>query len=163
VALYVVLGVGVFVLVAAGVASWLFLRSEQGQRVLEAARQGVEWAEQAGRAPGTAELRESGCETAMVTSFDQMLDLAAEFVPEEAKSQVEENPLAEETLVLCLLGGFSDAKVDCAEVARVYGAAVPDSPERFVVVVQKQGRTQVQCQGFFAPDGRFLGDLDRES
>jgi hypothetical protein len=40
---------------------------------------------------------------------------------------------------------------------------VPDAPERFVVVVQKQGRSQQQCQGFFAPDGRFLGELGEES
>jgi hypothetical protein len=29
-------------------------------------------------------------------------------------------------------------------------------------VVQKQGRSQQQCQGFFAPDGRFLGELGEE-
>jgi hypothetical protein len=163
VALYVVLGLGVLLIVIAGIGSWLFLRSEEGQRVLEAARQGVEWAEDAAQAPGTAELRESGCETAMVTRFGQMLDLAAEFLPEETRDGIEENPLAEETLVLCLLGVFSDAEADCGEVARVYGASVPDAPERFVVVVQKQGRSQQQCQGFFAPDGRFLGELGEES
>jgi hypothetical protein len=72
VALYVVLGLGVLLIVIAGIGSWLFLRSEEGQRVLEAARQGVEWAEDAAQAPGTAELRESGCETAMVTRFGQI-------------------------------------------------------------------------------------------
>jgi hypothetical protein len=163
VALYVVLGLGVLLIVAGAIASWLFLRSEQGQRVLGAARQGVEWAEEAARAPGTAELRESGCEMAMVTTFGQMLDLAAEFFPEETRDQIEENPHAEETLVLCLLGVFSDAAGDCSEVARVYGAAVPDAPERFVVMVQKQGHSQGQCEGFFAPDGRFLGELGGES
>ena len=45
VALYVVLGLGLLLIVIAGIGSWLFLRSEQGQRVLEAARQCVVWAE----------------------------------------------------------------------------------------------------------------------
>lgn len=163
VALYVVLGLGALLIVLAGIATWLFVRSEEGQRVLEAAREGVALAEAAGQAPGTDQLRESGCETAMVTTFRQMFGLAAEFLPAEQRGEVEESPLADETLVLCMLGIFSDAAPDCGDVARVYGAAVPDPPERFVVVVEKQGLSQGQCQGFFAPDGRFLGELDDDA
>jgi hypothetical protein len=162
VGLYVILGLGMLLIVVGGIAFWLFLRSDEGQRMLAAARQGVEWAEEAAQAPGTAELREFGCETAVVTTFDQMLELAAELFPEEAGAELEENPLADETLVLCMIGFFSDAAVDCAGVARVYGAAVPDAPERFVVMTQKQGRGKGECQGFFAPDGRFLGELGSE-
>jgi hypothetical protein len=163
VALYVVLGLGALLIVLTGIATWLFVRSEEGQRVLEAAREGVALAEAAGQAPGTEQLRESGCETAMVTTFGQMFDLAAEFLPAEQRGEIEESPLADETLVLCMLGVFSDAAPDCGDVARVYGAAVPDPPERFVVVVEKQGLSQGQCQGFFAPDGRFLGKLDDDA
>lgn len=160
VALYVVLGLGALLIVVAGIASWLFVRSEEGQRVLAAAREGIAWAEAAGKAPGTDQLRASGCESAMVTTFGQMLGLADEFLPAEQRGDVEESPLDDETLVLCMLGIFSDAAPDCGEVARVYGAAVPDPPERFVVVVQKQGLNPGQCQGFFAPDGGFLGELE---
>jgi hypothetical protein len=163
VALYVVLGLGALLIVVAGIATWLFVRSEEGQRVLEAAREGVAWAEAAGQAPGTDQLRESGCEVAMVTTFRQMLGLAAEFLPAEQRGEVEESPLADETLVLCMPGAFSDAVPDCGDVARVYGAAVPEPPERFVVVVEKQGLGRGQCQGFFAPDGRFLGELDNDA
>jgi hypothetical protein len=162
VALYVVLGLGALLIAVVGIATWLFLRSEEGQQVLAAARQGIAWAEEAGRAPGTEQLRESGCETAMVTTFGRIFDLAADLLPAEQRGEVEASELADETLVLCMLGAFSDKTADCGEVARVYGEAVPDAPERFVVVVQKQGRNQGQCRGFFAPDGRFLGKLDDE-
>jgi hypothetical protein len=39
---------------------------------------------------------------------------------------------------------------------------VPDAPERIAVMVQQQGRSEVQCQGFHAHDGSFLGPLGRE-
>jgi hypothetical protein len=160
VALYVVFGLGALLLVGAGVAAWLFLRSETGQHVLDAAKEGASWAEEASHAPGTDALREAGCENAMVSSFGQILGLASHFLPPEKASDLQQNPLAQETVVVCQIGLFSKAEPDCAAMASVYGSAVSDPPERFVVMVQRQGLGRRACQGFYAPDGSFLGPIE---
>lgn len=159
VALYVLFGLGALVLVLGGIAAWLFFRSETGQRVLEAAKEGTAWAQEAAAAPGTDALRQAGCDTAMVTTFGRVLDFTAQLLPPERAAEIERGEAADETLVICQLPLLSDTQPDCAEMARVYGSAVPDPPARFVVMVQRQGLRPRQCQGFYAPDGTLLDDL----
>lgn len=160
VALYVAFGFGALVVVGSAIAAWIFLRSETGQHVLAAAKEGASFAQEAAGAPGTDALREAGCENAMVSTFGRMMDVAAHLLPPEKAGQLQKSPLAQETVVLCQIGMFSKHQPDCGAMASVYGSAVSDPPARFVVMVQRQGLGQRACQGFYAPDGRFLGPLE---
>jgi hypothetical protein len=162
IALYAAFGVGALLLLVGAIATWIFLRSEQGQKVLEVAKESVAFAEEAMQAPGTEELRAAGCAQAMVMSSARMLELMGELVPELREGGADAGSLADATVVLCQLGMLEGKGPDCAEVARLYAASVPDAPERVAVIVQGQGRSKAECQGFHARDGSFLGPLGRE-
>ncbi len=161
-AVYVLFGVGIFVLVAGGIATWLFLQTEQGQKIVEVVKQGAEWMTEASQAPGTAELRDAGCEMALVSEMSKAFDLFMTLVPnEEQKNEVLEQMeaagnLQERLLVMCTLPRIGLAAPDCGGLARTYGEAVPTAPESFFLVVIRQGDDAPSCQGIYAADGTLL-------
>ena len=63
------------------------------------------------------------------------------------------------TMVVCQVSGNQDNVPTCADVARVYAAAVAEAPERFGVSVQ--GARGASCDGTFARDGAFVEPLQR--
>ena len=162
VALYVLFGVGLFVIVGGGIATWLFLQTEQGQKVIEVVKQGAEWMTEASQAPGTAELRDAGCEMALVSEMSKAFDLFMTLVPdEEAKSEALEQmeaagDLHERLLVMCTLPRIGLADLDCGRFARTYSEAVPTAPESFLLVVIRQGDDAPSCQGIYSTDGTLL-------
>jgi len=159
IALYIVLGIGTLLVITAGIGTWLFLRSERGQKLIEVATNGIDLARKASQAPGTDALRKAGCSQAMVIPTSQVLKLVGEFGPDVSREMPES--LRDGTLVMCQLATKDDAGPDCAAVARIYAAAAPQSPERFGVIVQNQRGRQAKCQGSYARDGSFLGSLDQ--
>ena len=112
-------GLGLFAIVAVGIALWLFLESEQGQRVVEAAKQGASWMTEASQAPGTAELREAGCNNALVSEMSKAIDTFMAFLPDETqKSELLEEMesaggLETQWLVMCSLSPLGATKPDC--------------------------------------------------
>ncbi len=90
VAVYVLFGVGLFVLVGGGIATWLFLQTEQGQKIVEVVKQGTEWMTEASRAPGTAELRDAGCEMALVSEMSKAFDHFLKLQPDGEQKSVHE-------------------------------------------------------------------------
>jgi hypothetical protein len=156
-AVYVALGLGLLMLLATGIGIWVFLRSETGQRVMEAAREGITHAREAASAPGTGALRGAGCDQAMVLPLGRIFEILG-VTPGSRGGRSGTRRLPSETVVLCQLSRL-DAGPDCAGVARVYADAVPTAPERFAVLVQALGGRS-KCEGIYAPDGSFLESLD---
>jgi hypothetical protein len=165
VALYVLFGIGLFVLVAGGLSTYFFLQSEQGQKILQVAKDGAEWVTVASQAPGTEELREAGCEAAMISDAGSAVDIFMTLIPEpgkqaeireELEAQAGQTSLDELLLVICTLPRFNVNSPRCEELARTYGDAVSTAPLSFYVLVVAQGRDEPSCQGMFAPDGRLL-------
>ena len=161
-ALYTIFGLGLFAIVAVGIALWLFLESEQGQRVVEAAKQGASWMTEASQAPGTAELREAGCSNALVSEMSKAIDTFMSFLPDETqKSELLEEMesaggLETQWLVMCSLSPLGAAEPDCGELARTYADAVPSAPESFLLVVLRQGDDAPSCRGIYSADGTLV-------
>jgi hypothetical protein len=162
VTVYVLFGVGLFVLVAGGIATWVFLQTEQGQKVVEVVKQGAEWMTEATQAPGTAELRDAGCEMALVSEMSKAFDLFMTLLPdEEQKREVLEQMeaagnLQERLLVMCTLPRTGLADPDCGGLARTYAEAVPTAPDSFFLVVVQPGDDAPSCQGVYSTDGTLL-------
>jgi hypothetical protein len=164
IALYVLFAVSLFFIVSGSIAAYFFLQSERGQQILEVAQQGAEWITVASQAPGTDELREAGCEAAMVSDAGSALEIFMTLVPEEqqadARAALEEGagnqPLDELRLVICTLPRFTSRPPACNELARLYGDTVPTAPESFYLMVMQQGQSAPSCQGVYAPDGTLL-------
>lgn len=139
-----------------GVGTCMFMRSETGQKIVRTAREGFEVVREATTAPGTQELRERGCEMALVMAFTRMFEVLKEISPEVAKEAGKQKMPGNGTVVMCQIRrGATDAP-DCPEVARTYGAAVPQPPASFGVIVQEPGVREARCQGTYSPDGTFI-------
>lgn len=151
-ALYIMLGLGAFILVVGAIGIWLFLRSETGRQFTETVSSGIALTTEATRAPGTQELRAAGCSQAMVIPAARMFELLGAAAPEV---RAESGAFGEQTVVMCQLSTADDSAPDCADVARIYAAAVPDGPERFGVIVQAQ-RGGALCDGAYGRDGSRL-------
>jgi hypothetical protein len=159
-ALYIMLGLGTLVVVATGIAAWLFFRSEQGQKVVKAVSESMTVMQQATQAPGTTELRKAGCTQAMVLHSAELLEKLGEIFP-EAPKEIPDS--AGGTFVMCQINSNTEG-LDCPAVARIYAKAVPDAPESFGVMVQSQrvASADTKCQGTYARDGTFLGSLEQK-
>jgi hypothetical protein len=165
IALYALFGVGLFVLVIGALAAYVALRSPQGQKVVEAMKQGMSWIMEAQRAPGTAELREAGCDTALVTSPSDAAEAFRELMPEQARKGLEERetaPQLEHDMVICVVGRMTLASPDCSALARIYAAATGSPSESFIVRVQRQGHDDAACQGLYDGEGEFIESIEDE-
>lgn len=165
VALYVLFGVGLFVVVAGGIATWIFLQSEEGQKVLKVAREGTEWVVTASQAPGTEELRGAGCEAAMVSDAGSAFKVFSTLLPdpqkeEEIRTQLEaqtgQGSLDDLLIVICTVPRLSTSQPRCDDLARTYSSAVDQVPDSFYVLVMKQGQNAPSCQGIYSPAGELL-------
>lgn len=156
-ALYIALGVGVLLVLVAGAGVWLFLRSEQGQRLVTVAREGMTMAQEAMTAPGTDALRSAGCRQPMVMSSARLTELARVLGPEGPAENI--SALGVETLVVCQSIREEGSAPGCSEIARTYAAAVPDAPARFAVTVT-HARGGTACQGVYTPDGTLIEPVE---
>ena len=114
-------------------------------------------------APGTDELEEAGCEDALVLDMRKVVRLTedlAEEIGDEGDVQVPEEEW-QKHIVVCQ-HRFRKPKLSCAEVAAVYGRAVPTAPREFGVSVQAGLGNESVCQGVYAPDGSLVSPLEAE-
>jgi len=162
IALYVLFGLGLFVVVVGSISVYAFLQTERGKQFLQVARDGAAWLTVASQAPGTEELRGAGCEAAMVSSAGEALAIFMTLVPEEEKrDEIRSNleaeagnvPLDELLLVVCTLPRFTTTRPECGDLARTYGEAVPTAPQSFYMLVIQQGQQDPSCQGLYDPEG----------
>ena len=155
--------VGAIVLLITGIKAALFIGGEDGQRMIEGIKETAEIAMEAQEAPGTEELVSAGCDTASVMNMGEMMGAVSNFVGEEDRQEIEEISQSQMVLVLCQVSFGSKAPLECDEIARVYGAAVPDAPDEFMAQSQKAGRIKDHCLGVYQPDGTFVSDVGEDT
>ena len=159
----IVVVVGAIVLLITGIKAAQFFGGEDGKRMVEGIKETVEIAEAAQGAPGTDELRAAGCDTASVMNMGDMMGAVSNFVGEEDREEIEEIASSGKLLVLCQVSFGAGEPLECDELARIYGAAVPDAPEEFMVQSQKAGRIKDHCLGVYRPDGTFVSDVGEDT
>ena len=158
--IYVVLGLVAFLALAFGVGTCMFMRSDTGQKVIQAAKDGFTLINEAANAPGTSELRESGCEQAMVMPVDRMIELVGQVMPNARESIRRARLPGDGTVIVCQTRPDQNPMPSCTDIVRVYVEAVPEAPERFGVVVQDRGAREARCQGTYGRDGTFIEPFD---
>ncbi len=152
----------IVLLAVAGAGVARFASTEDGQRVFEGIKEGYALAVEGTTAPGAQELRDAGCQEAMVTTVSQLTTLVAAFVPEGEESEdLAAMTESQEVLLFCQVQAWNKTP-DCGELARVYGDAVEPAPAQVVVMVQKQGQSDPVCSGYYVPDGTRLGAVSGE-
>ena len=106
-------------------------------------------------APGTQALLALGCDQAAVIPVGEAVALLQDLAPEAPPPEV--GPEASGiSWVYCRNHLGSAASPSCEAVAETYAAEVRPM-DRFLVVVRRPGDTQ--CQGYFDPAGRRMGDV----
>jgi len=162
VALYALFAIGLVAVLGGAAAVYLFLQSEEGQKLTEVARGGMEWLAVATDAPGAEELRGAGCEVAMVNSAGSAIQVIQPLLQGDAEAadalgELENlgTDLEELTLVVCVLPRLSIGSRECGEFARTYAGAVEFPPDEFALFVMRQGQDQPTCSGLYAPDGEL--------
>ncbi|CAG0961026.1 hypothetical protein MYXO_00760 [Myxococcaceae bacterium] len=160
---YFVLGLGAVLLLLGGVGMFLFLRTEQGQKILTLAREGRALLAEASSAPGTTELRDVGCEAALVLPAGKIADLLRQLEPAARSDEIGAGFLsagslpAETPVVFC--SQRQPGVPDCSAAARIYSAALAQPPERFVVLMAPRQGALAGCSGVFGADGTRVEDL----
>jgi len=165
--LYFLLGLGAVLAFVAGVGLYLFLRTEQGEKILTIARQGSALLAEATLAPGMDELRSIGCETALAVPAGKIVALFRQLEPEGRKGEVEEGFLsvggldADTPVIFCAQKSGQAGTPDCASAGKVYASVQATPPARFVVLMAPRRGDLAGCSGIYAPDGTRLADLPK--
>lgn len=163
--LYFLLGLMFVVALVGGVGLYLFLRTDQGKKILEVARQGSALLSEAAVAPGTSELREIGCETALVVPAGKIVELFGQLEPQVRMGELERGFVsvgrlsAGTPVVFCAQKRGQAGTPDCASAARAYASAVKPPPERFAILMTPRRGDLAGCSGIYAPDGARVADL----
>ncbi len=163
--LYFLLGLGGVLLLVGGVGLYLFVRTDQGKKMVTVFREGTALLAEAALAPGTGELRGIGCETALVVSAGKIVDLFRQLDPEGKAGEVGQGFLAvgdlatDTPVVFCQQKRGQAGTPDCASAAKVYASVTSPPPARFVVLMAPRSGDLAGCSGIFGPDGTRLADL----
>lgn len=161
--LYFLLGLGAVLLLVGGVGVYLFLRTPQGQKILTLAREGTAILAEAAMAPGTSELRDAGCETALAVPAGKLADLVRQLEPTAGGDALGQGFLSAGALDLGTTVVFCSQREpgtpDCSAAAKIYASAVAEAPERFAILMAPRPNALAGCSGIFAPDGTRIGEL----
>ncbi len=131
-------GVLLLLAILVGVVVHRAATSPEGRKVLGMVRDTARVVGESASAPGTKELRDLGCESAMVMDLNSWLKVfAADAGPPKSTGQLE-------LFVICAAGMFKTPP-SCEQVAQTYVRAVGSARGPFQVMVQKQGRNKPVC------------------
>jgi hypothetical protein len=144
-----------FLIVVSGTCAYCVLKNPEARKIGAILGESVRMGLAATKAPGTAELREAGCDQAMVMDLHNFTTLVAEMDAKSGKSPTIQDW---QSMVLCQIQ-LGSTRLTCEQVARIYGRAVPSAPAKFAVAIQVQLPRKEICQGLYGPDGTKLGDL----
>jgi hypothetical protein len=156
-------GLALLCLVFAGVGGYAVWQSDGVQRGVRVVREVYNLTVEAQGSPGAAELRAAGCDQSAVFT-PAMMDRMEELM--EEMNQGNSNTRAQATfpeeirgmpLVSCGIRG--GRVLDCGELARAYGEAVPGTVELAITVSNQSGNV---CQGIYDPEGQLLSDEVRD-
>jgi hypothetical protein len=148
IALVAIAVAGALVMVGIGVAVFVFLRSDEGKKAVSVVGEGAKIARDAQNAPGAAELRQLGCQSALIMDLGEV---AKRFDPStKARTKM--------LYITCQVRfGVKDGPT-CEQAAGEYLRAVGGTAKsRFVVVVQKAFQSKPACSELYEPDGASLG------
>jgi hypothetical protein len=101
-------------------------------------------------APGTAELRASGCDVAMVMDMSKISSVFDAGSATAASSG---------SIVVACNVNPGHAKPSCDDVAATYVKAVGSANGSFMAQVQQQGAGQPECQKLYGPTGTFIRSM----
>lgn len=121
-------------------------QSPEGRKVLGMVRDTARVVGESASAPGAKELRELGCDSAMIMDLSSWLKVFA------ADAGTPRSTGGLELFVICGAGVFQTPPT-CAQVAQTYVRAVGTARGPFQVMVQKQGRNKPMCAACYDPAG----------
>ena len=147
------LGIGSGVLVLALVVGGVLLlrkcsSGSAGDGTAAAPDRGATAATEGMNAKGTAEMRQLGCEQALVVDMARVLGSASRIEPGEPR-----------WMVTCDVG--TGAAPACERVASTYFGAVGTPDGNVCVRVSRTGAAQPSCSRLYAPNGADLGTFPR--
>jgi len=147
--------VGVLFLATVGGLAFFFYRVSQDPNVkqaFEAAGDAIELMQEAQNAEGMEELRDEGCDQALLLDMEKILDIAEK----HAKDGDFERPDSElRSVVVC----NTKKSLDCDEVAETYVDAA-DPSDGFIVIVQRPGSGEPRCRERFDEKGKSQGEFE---
>ncbi len=145
---------GVLFLLLAGGVGYVAYKASQDpdlRQAFEAAGDAIEIMQEAQNAEGMEELRDDGCDQALLLDMDKILDLAEK----HTKDEDFERPETElQKVVVC----NTKKKIDCEDVAETYVDAA-DPSEGFLVIVQRPGAGEARCRERFDKKGKSQGEF----
>jgi hypothetical protein len=142
--------IGLLLLVGGGVVAYKVATSPEGSKIISAVGETKKLVDEAGKAPGTKELRKLGCMQAMVMDAERWLTIFENVLPEAGTRA----PLDEKVMVICQLGlGAGKSAPTCDDVKTTYLAAVPTPAGDFLVQVTGQGDSKPRCEKRFTQAG----------
>ena len=148
IALFVALGIGVLIVVALIIGVVVIANNPTVKKVVGAMGGVI-------NAPGRQEIGNAGCEIPMVMDMRHLADLAAD----NPKADPEAVAQMRRTVFINCLYVKREPTLGCADIARIYGQAVPDGPPQATVYVHRDGNEAPICQGLFDPKtGERIGD-----
>ncbi len=111
-------------------------------------------------APGAQDVRDAGCQEAMVLTPETLKKFTELFAPEE--SDTSDVDKVTHHMVMCQVP-TPDTKMTCKDVAKAYTGAKDVDQKEVVVSVNAQGQEEPVCSGLFNTKGKRLGDADTSS
>lgn len=117
------------------IAGYRFLKSDRGRVVVGVLGDGYQLIKKARSAPGTRELRQMGCNEAMVMDADDLRRMLEKHV-EDARADAGASPFGD--YVYCKVSLLTKP-LACNDVARKYVAAAGARRKSFIVAVEKAG------------------------
>jgi len=143
-----------FLIMASGVGYVAYKASQDPdlRQAFETAGDALELMQEAQNADGMEELRDEGCDQALLLDMDKILDLAEK----ASKDENFERPETElDQVVVC----NTKKKMDCEEVAETYVDAA-DPSDGFIVIVQRPGAGEPRCRERFDEKGKSQGEFE---
>jgi hypothetical protein len=155
IALAIVGGVGLVLLVAAGIGLYAFAHSKTGETVFGTIGDMAGLVTEAQHAKGTKEMAAMGCDQPMVMDMDKMQRIMHDRFDASAATSPHFS-----TLVICQVGVFAQKPPTCDDVAHTYVVAAGPPARGFAVNVQRGGgRGNALCSTLYDPDGTKVKDL----
>jgi hypothetical protein len=150
-----------------------YLNCEECQQALSVAGEGASMMMEAGNAPGTQQMRELGCSTAMVIDMNRFMDTVAGTLDEAGPDgqfnkefrdalQAGRDPQESGYIVSCEVSSFKPVTgPECAEVMRAYARGAGEQAVATAhVIVMGSFASHAYCEGIYDQAGTFLRDVD---
>lgn len=124
-----------------GVVVYKVMSNPKGRAIVSLMGESIKLSQKAQKAPGTKELRASGCKQALVFDFQEIERLMHAL--EDASTSAQPSPYGE--MVMCSLQPWDDAQLECDALAKTYVGAVGSRSRPFVLSVQRSGKSKPEC------------------